>query len=301
MSKKLICICTAFMLCILGTGILKADITVEMKSSISGIPFLQAFEVNQTYGIQGNRMVSATDGELNVSDTSISFKSTFYLDFDSQVVRVCNWEDSSCQVVSLATIDQLLNSGLEQKLMDTIRPYLKQASQYVKITNASVTETGNKKKISGYNCDEVLIDFSGSANPPLKQMPGELRFSVTGTEWVTDDFPHADEYANTMMKFKSAFLTPELEKLVNEIFGYFGIGPSLMESYTKLLGKLYVEMALNMKLEVWSEGMTVPSMSFNIRYNSVLVDISFDKISNSVFESPANFSTKEIDLLNLFK
>lgn len=301
MSKKLLCVCMTFIICLLGADILKADITVEMKSSVSGIPFLQAFEVSQTYGIAGDRMVSATDGELNVSDTSISFKSTFYMDLDSNTIRLCNWEDSVCQFINLADINQILNSGFEQKIMDTIKPYLKIASQYVKITNASLTETGNKKKVSGYNCNEVLVDFSGSANPPLKQVPGEIKFSITGTEWVTDDFPHADEYASSMMKFKDTFMTPSIEKFINEVFSYFGIGPSLMESYTKLLGKLYVEMALNMKLEIWSEGMNVPSMSFNIRFNSVLVDISFDKISSSVFEAPADFSSKKIDILDLLK
>jgi hypothetical protein len=301
MYKKLICISTVFLLLIFGTGILKADITIEMKSSFSGIPFLQTFEMSQTFGIQGDRMISATDGELNVADTTVSFKSTFFMDLDKQVIRNCNWEDSSCQIVDLASIEQLLNSGLEKTLMDTIKPYLEMASQYVQITNASVSQTGNTKKISGYKCDEVIFDFSGSANPPLPQLQGDIKFSITGTSWVTDDFPHADEYSRVMEKAKSTFLTPKVETFINEVLGHFGIGPSLMDTYLELLGKLYVEMAMNMKLEVWAEGMEVPSMSFNIRYNSVLVDISFDKISNSVFEAPANFSTKTIDVLNLFK
>jgi hypothetical protein len=223
MSKKLMAISAAFLLFVFSAGILKADITIEMKSSFSGIPFLQAFELSQTIGIQGDRMISATDGELSVADTSISFKSTFFVDLDKRLIRNCNWEDSNCQIVDLASIEQLLNSGLEKTLLDTIKPYLELASQYVQITNASVSQTGNTKKISGYNCDEVIFDFSGSANPPLPQLQGDIKFSVTGTSWVTDDFPHADEYSRIMEKFKSTFFTPEVEKVVNEILGHFGI------------------------------------------------------------------------------
>ncbi len=301
MNRKLICISAALIVFILGPGVLKADITIEMKSSISGIPFLQAFEMNQMYGIQGDRMISTTDGEVNAGDTSIAFKSAVYFDFTKGLLRSCSWEDSACVLVNLSSIEQLVNAGLEKNLMDTIRPYLEKASDYVQVTNASVTKTDNRKRISGYDCNEVVFDFSGTGSPHLEQMQGDIKFSFTGSMWVTKNFPHADEYEQVMSKMKTTIFTPKLQDLINEIFGYVGIGPSFLKSSLDLMGELYVEGAFNMKLELWAEGMEVPSMSFNMRVNSVLVDISFDKISSSVFEAPPNFSTKEVDLLNLFK
>jgi hypothetical protein len=60
-------------------------------------------------------------------------------------------------------------------------------------------------------------------------------------------------------------------------------------------------MAFNVKVELWSENMEVPSMAFNISFNSVLVDMNFDKISDSVFEAPDGFETETIDLLKLMR
>jgi hypothetical protein len=296
---KLACLVLALGLCACSS--LSADITVEMKSSISGIPFLRVFELNQITGMRGKEVITATKGEMNVGDTAISFKSSTYLNTNDNMFRFCNWTDSTCQVFDLTGIDKFLSSDTVSLLLDTLDFYLDIASQYVSIEKAEMERTGKSQTISGYNCDEVIYTLEGRANPPIERLPGDFKFSISGTSWITDDFPHYDEYRRCIGNATDLYLNDELYALLKRILGKFGIGASFLDQSIELWQYLYVEMAMNIKLELWSEGMDVPSMAFNIRFNSVLVDLSFDKISDSVMEPPDGFEMKKTDLSKILK
>ncbi|MBD3218575.1 MAG: hypothetical protein GF310_09890 [candidate division Zixibacteria bacterium] len=301
MKKSLKLACIVLALGLFACSNSSADITVEMKSSVSGIPFLRVFEINQITGMRGNEVISATEGEMDVGDTAISFRSSTYINSVKNLIRICNWPDSTCQLINLTGIDKLLASDTFGILMDTLDYYLDIAAQYVKIDEAEIGKTGKSQKISGYDCDEVFFSLKGSANPPLGSLPGDIRFNLSGSSWLTDDFPNYDEYRESIGSMFDLYLTPEVWDLLKKVFGRFGLSESYLEESLALWKYLYVEMALNIKVELWSEDMDVPSMAFNIRFNSVLVDLSFDKISDSVFEPPSGFETETVDLSNLLK
>ncbi|HDS01548.1 MAG TPA: hypothetical protein ENO07_05965, partial [candidate division Zixibacteria bacterium] len=79
MKKILNAVCITLALSIFACPGANADITVEMKSSVSGIPFLRVFEINQITGIRGNDVITATEGQMDVGDTAISFRSSTYM------------------------------------------------------------------------------------------------------------------------------------------------------------------------------------------------------------------------------
>ena len=301
MKKLLNPACLILVFSIFACPAANADITIEMKSSVSGIPFLRVLEINQMTGIRGSEVFSATEGEIDVADTSISFRSSTFMNTMNRSIRFCDWTDSTCKLIDMTGLNQLLSSDTFTMLMDTLDHYLEIASQYVTIDESKMDRTGNSKKISGYNCDEVVFTLAGSANPPLPQLPGDIRFSLTGTSWITDDFPQYDEYRNAIGKMTEIYLTPEVWGILKSIFGRFGIDGSYLDKSLELWQYLYVDMAFNVKVELWSENMEVPSMAFNISFNSVLVDMNFDKISDSVFEAPDGFETETIDLFKLMR
>ncbi|NIP41438.1 MAG: hypothetical protein GWO41_06260 [candidate division Zixibacteria bacterium] len=301
MKKLLNPACLILVFSIFACPAANADITIEMKSSVSGIPFLRVFEIDQITGIRGSEVFTATEGEIDVGDTAISFRSSTYMNTFNELIRFCNWTDSTCKLIDLTGLDQILSSDTFMMLMDTLDYYLDLASQYVMIDSAEMTRTGNSQKVSGYDCDEVLFTLSGSANPPLPQMPGDIKFSVSGSSWITDDFPNYDEYRNAIAKMTERYLTPEVWDIFKKILGRFGISGTYLDKSLELWQYLYVEMAINVKVELWSENMDVPSMAFNIRFNSVLVDMNFDKISDPVFEAPAGFETETVDLFKLMR
>jgi hypothetical protein len=290
--------------CLLATfgGItLQADITYEMKSSLSGIPFLKMFEMYQTTCVRDGQFCSVTELEIDVPDTTITGKSAIYMNADEKLLEFCQWEDSGCVVLGLAGLDDFLDAGFREKILDTLKQLMELADEYFMLDKLSFDESDEWQTISGFKCRKMLFNLEGRLNPPVKEIPGDLKVMLDGYSWVTTDFPEYAEYKKTMQNIMENFFTPKIQSLVEDALKIVGIEESFLQEYLESWTYLYVQIAFNMTLEVWSPDLDVPSMSFNLRYNSILENLSFEKIPDAVFEKPSGFTRKDVNLLELLR
>ena len=279
----------------------RADVTIEMKSSLSGIPFLGDMEMYQTMCVRPGNFCTITEVEMSIADTSISTKSRVSCDLDNSTIELCDWEKESCTEISIGDIENLLTTDLKEMITDSVSKYIDSIVKYISIDKFDMEFSGNEKTVSGYNCRELLFDMEGMFSMPVPKLPGQIKVIVDGTSWVTDKFDNYSEYIQVMDDFKNKFFTPKIESFVTDLMTLFGIDKSLIDKYYDYYKYIQVQNAYNLTLEIWNENMDVPSMSFNLRYNSVLIDLSTDKIPDEVFTSPPGFSKEGVDLKGLMK
>ena len=279
----------------------RADVTIEMKSSLSGIPFLGDMELYQTMCVRPGNFCTITELAMNIADTSISTKSKANFDLSTSTIEMCDWEKENCAEISISDIESLLTTDLKDMLTDSISKYLDSITKYISIDKFDMDFSGNEKSVSGYKCRELLFDMEGLFSMPIPKIPGQIRFIIDGTSWVTDQFENSTEYRQVMDDFKSKFFTPKIENFLGDMMSLFGIDRSLMDKYYDYYKYIQVQNAYNLTLEIWSENMDVPSMSFNLRFNSVLIDLSTEKIPDEVFATPPGFTTEGVDLKGLMK
>jgi len=280
---------------------LSADVTYEMKSSLSGIPFLKKFEMYQTTCVRQGEMCTFAEVEIEVPDTTIVTKSRFYMDADNRMLGLCNWEDSSCVNIALASLDQFLSGEFRQRMLDTLDRLIDQVDEYFRLDELSFQESDEQQTISGYKCRKLLFNMVGRLNPPIEQVPGDLKILMNGYSWVTTDFPEYPEYKKATNDIMSSLFTPEIQNLIEDVLVLVGVDESFIQTYLESWTYLYVQMAFNITLEVWSPDMDVASMSFNLRYNSILENLSFEKIPDAVFAKPSGFEQENLNLSELLK
>jgi len=286
---------------LVGINPLMADVSIVMKSSISGIPFLNEIEMYQTMYTRPGHLCSITEVEMKIADTNVVSKSKVHFDIANSQFEYCSWEEEKCNQVTMAELESLLTTDLKEKITDSINLYLDSIKKYISFDNFDMKFTNNKKIISGYNCREVLFDMEGMFSMPLKQLPGDIKVIVDGTSWVTDDFENYAEYRQVMDDFKDKLFAPQIKNFVDDLMDVFGIDDSWMENYFEMLKYIQVQNAVNLTLEIWNEKMTVPSMSFNLRLNTVLIDLSTEKIPAEVFETPPGFSSEGVNFQDMLK
>ena len=188
-----------------------------------------------------------------------------------------------------------------KKILDTLKQLMELAEEYFTLDKLSFEESDERQTISGFKCRKMLFNLEGRLNPPVKEIPGDLKVMMDGYSWVTTDFPEYAEYKKTMQNIMESFFTPKIQSLIEDVLKIVGVEESFLQKYLESWTYLYVQMAFNITLEVWSPDLDVPSMSFNLRYNSILENLSFEKIPDTVFEKPSGFERKDVNLLELLR
>jgi hypothetical protein len=128
----------------------------------------------------------------------------------------------------------------------------------------------------------------------MEQMPGQFKFKVDGNSWMTQDIRNFNEFKDKWEKSLEFFYPQSARHYFDQVLEVFGIDPKVIELMW-LKPAVNVETSVNITVEIWNEGMSAPSMSFNLLFNMVLVDISYDKIPDAVFEAPAGFEIKTLN------
>jgi hypothetical protein len=277
-----------------------ADVTIEMKSSLSGIPFLQNFEMFQTMVIRDGYFISTSEAEIGIPDTTIRTKSTVWIDMLTRDIDFCEWEDSTCTNINFSDVEAILGTDMAQKAIDSLTFILDSIEKFFSLDKLTMDMTDNKQTIDGYKCREIIFGMEGSVTVPVEKLPGSFKFMLNGSSWVTSDFPNYDEYRKVMTSFQTTFLSQKFEDLLGNIMSHFGVGEEYLEKYKEYTLFVSVQNAINITVELWSPGMTVPSMSFNLRFNSVLDNLSTDKVPDQVFSTPEGFQKKDLNLFDLF-
>ncbi len=284
---------------------LSADVTVEMKSSLSGIPFITAFEMDQTYGVSERGFFSGSNMKIGVMDTMINAKTMMAYDMESEMMTYCDWMDSACMYVDLEGLDSLLKSDFIDLMLDSLDQMsgmIKDSiDKYLAITGFKMGFSGVEQEVSGYQCQEYEFNVEGEFNMPAGTMPGAVRFNLEGTSWLTDDIKNYSEYRANIDRLYNRFFTPELQNAAERMLAMVGLSPDILTAYQDIYRYINVETEFLINLEIWSPGQDVPSMAFNVSFTSVLVDISFDPITQNVVEVPKDFSVENFNLKELLE
>lgn len=295
--KCLLSVLIVISFCCVGNAV--SDITIETKTSIGGIPFITDCEMTQTQFMRGDEVAIYTDFEIGLpseADTSIKTKSMVVMNFSDKDILSCDWENSQCKNINLDSIFGSIKPEILAMLLDTLAVYAPILSQYFEITDFEVVLPGNKKEIMGYDCYDMNMRFSANVNIPIEQVPGELHVKMMSTSWLTDDIKDYSLLTSNWRKMKQAFLPDNVKETLTSALELIGVKTSIFNVLWSMKPSVNVESTVNITVEVWNEGMQSPSMSFNLVVNSILQDISYDKISDQIFKSPAGFATDTVNV-----
>ncbi|MBD3381648.1 MAG: hypothetical protein GF404_05555 [candidate division Zixibacteria bacterium] len=279
-------------------GFVYADMTIDIKTSLSGIPFITEFEMNQSQLIREGEVAFFTDMEIGLpseTDTSVKTKAMVVMDLPNDRLLSCEWEESKCQDIRIGSLYETIRPEMLQWIMDTLKSYVPMITQYYEITGFSMEVNNELKSISGYDCYQIKYDFGININVPVEQVPGELRVKVDGVSWMTEDIEQYELFSRNWNSMKETYFPEKYHGYIKEAFGLLGIDPELIDKSWALDPAVAVESSVKISVEIWNEGMSMPSMSFNLLANSILQDISYDDIPDEAFMVPSGFEVEVID------
>jgi len=274
-----------------------ADFMVKTTTTMSGIPMMGNFTMQQTYFITGDQLAFAMAMDNPMMGQSGGMHVKYIIRDGGNEMLVINYSDSTYSIFDKKLLDSLTTAVMTE--MDKALDSLKTA---MTIDKMEMSMTGNKKKVMELEAEELMVDMKMKMNMSMMgPQPMPMTITVTGSQWGTRQFAEHEFYDKAMEEFSSIFMSGGQSGFggIMKFFEKLGMEKGAVEEMTKFSGLVVLEGDMNISMEMVLPDMEeeemadMPGMTFNMNMSTAPVEVTKDNIPKSEFEIPKGFEQVE--------
>jgi hypothetical protein len=274
-----------------------ADFTVKTKMTMSGMPMMGNFSMQQTYLITGSQMAIGLKMENPMMGAAGGIHTRNIIRAGGTEMLVVNYADSTYSLYDKKVLDSMSASimGEMDKVLDSLKDMLT-------IEKMSMMMTGEKKKINDLEAEELAIDIKFQMMMTMMgPEPTPMNISVKGSQWGTKQFAEFEFYKKMSQELAGVFGGGASGGFgdMMKFFEKLGMEKGTVDEVTKFTGYVVLAGDLDISVEMVMPDMdeeaaaTMPGMTFNMKMTTEPVEASSKSIAASEFEIPKGFEKVE--------
>lgn len=274
-----------------------ADFAVKTKMTMSGMPMMGNFGMQQTYLITGSQIAVALDMENPMMGAAGGVHTKNIIRADGKEMLVINYADSTYSLYDKKVLDSMSASimGEMDKALDSLMEMLT-------IEKMSMVMTGEKKKINELEAEELAIDIKFQMMMAMMgPEPTPMNISVSGSQWGTRQFAEFAFYKKMSEELAGVFGGGASGGFgdMMKFFEKMGMEKGTVDEVAKFVGYVVLAGDLNITVEMVMPDMDeeaaamMPGMTFNMKMITEPVEVSSKAIAASEFEIPKGFEKVE--------
>ncbi len=274
-----------------------ADFAVKTKMTMSGMPMMGNFNMQQTYLITGSQMAVALDMENPMMGAAGGVHTKNIIRDGGKEMLVVNYADSTYSLYDKKVLDSMSASimGEMDKALDSLQEMLT-------IEKMSMKMTGEKKMINEIEAEEFAIDIKFQMMMAMMgPEPTPMNISVSGSQWGTKQFAEFEFYKKMSEELAGVFAGGASGGFgdMMKFFEKMGMEKGTVDEVAKFAGYVVLAGDLDISIEMVMPDMDeeaaamMPGMTFNMKMTTAPVEVSSKSIAASEFEIPKGFEKVE--------